>query len=150
MNPEECGVRGNGDGRCLRSDSIDEIRSSIAIEKVERRKGERQILEAIGVLTGEVSALVKRVGSPPDPAIGDEGSGLQRTIWLMQKAIPHREQLDSIAEVEALHARLEERTRYSDRAYADRSERRRLIVAVIVAALSSGILTAVASWLATS
>lgn len=81
MTDATCGIEDNGGGRCRRSDSIDELKRELADERKERRGGERQILEGIGVLTGEVAELTRRVGEPPNPNEGFEGTGLQRAVY---------------------------------------------------------------------
>lgn len=82
MIEENCDAnKHNGSGRCRRSDEIDGLGIEISSERENRRAGELQILEGLGVLTREVAILSNRVGKPPNPIEDFEGTGLQRAVF---------------------------------------------------------------------
>jgi len=84
MTNEACHEPPNGGGRCIKQDVLEALEHGQAQERKAREAGEGRIIEAIGILTGEVSTLAKCVGQPPNPNDGFNGTGLQRTIWLMR------------------------------------------------------------------
>lgn len=145
MRTDACHEPPNGGGRCIKQDVLEALEQGQAQERKDREAGEGRIIEAIGILTGEVSTLAKCVGQPPNPNDGFDGTGLQRTIWLMRTeprpamhsldygegentSVQTREQIvrrmkesDRVAlsleeQVAALEARLAERDRQSERA----------------------------------
>lgn len=75
-SPDGCRYSDNGNGQCRRSEQIDTIERELSDERRQRREGERQIVEAVGVLITEVSNLTRAVNE------------MQRSVGPVRDTIP--------------------------------------------------------------